>query len=646
MSSSRIFKYFAFISYSRKDIKFAEKLHRYLSYFKLPGKLCLKYPLMPKNVRPIYRDKTDLIIDNKLDETLKYRLEVSKYLIVICSENSAQTNEEGKNWIDEEVRTFLSLDPENVHRIIPVLLRDENQKDVKACMPSAIRELGLLAADVVDKGRERVFSDVIAKMLDLEPDELLDWVEREQRRRRVIARVGIGAVSCLLACGALFAWDFCRLKVHYFQDYVEYNNVPVGIHELTKEQTEKLQFHYRFTEQYYKVQSVETCNSAGKLSDAKYTWAPQRPVKLKLEYDYLEGWAKSCDYLDKSGRVVASLKYPDDELIRFVRKDDKEKEQGSDIAVERISKKMGLNLANTEIARRAKINLMKVERDSCGRMVKEMFQTSDGVECKNAEGVFGYLYERDEITGQVLKLRYLSNCGEVVSTQKGIAGYDIEYNDEGLATKLTYVNEEGNPAVNENGYSKEIYQWENKNHVQTSYADAQGNPCLTKFSIASEVYEYNEKGNIVKSITYGLDGLPCLHKDGYAGILFEYDTHGNEVKRVYLGVDGLPCLHKDGCAGILSEYDPHGNEVKRVYLGVDGQPCLHKDGYAGVLSEYDVHGSVVKRVYLGVDGLPCLHKDGYAGVLSEYNAQGNEVKRVYLGVDGQPCQHKSEPKQQ
>ena len=126
MSSSRIFKYCAFISYSSKDAKFAEKLHRYLSYFKLPSKLCQKYPQKPDNVRPIYRDKTNLIID-KLSDALKEALKVSKYLIVICSEHSAKPNEEGKNWIDEEVQDFVSFDPENVHRIIPVLLRKKNQ---------------------------------------------------------------------------------------------------------------------------------------------------------------------------------------------------------------------------------------------------------------------------------------------------------------------------------------------------------------------------------------------------------------------------------------------------------------------------------------------------------------------------------------
>ena len=129
--------------------------------------------------------------------------------------------------------------------------------------------------------------------------------------------------------------------------------------------------------------------------------------------------------MDKSGRVVASLKYPDDELIRFVREDEKGKEKGSGIAVDLISKKMGVDSGDdVSVVRKAKVNQMKVERDARGRVVKEMFQTSDGVMCKNAEGVYGYRYERDEVTGQVLKLRYLSNQGEVVATKQGIAGYD------------------------------------------------------------------------------------------------------------------------------------------------------------------------------------------------------------------------------
>ena len=76
MSSHKLYKFFAFISYSRKDAAFAEKVQSFLEHFKLPSKLCRQYPDKPKNLRPIYRDKTDLAIDN-LKDALQIGLENS-----------------------------------------------------------------------------------------------------------------------------------------------------------------------------------------------------------------------------------------------------------------------------------------------------------------------------------------------------------------------------------------------------------------------------------------------------------------------------------------------------------------------------------------------------------------------------------------
>ena len=676
MSTPRVFKFFAFISYSRKDAAFAEKLQNYLDHFKLPSQLCKKYPEKPTSVRPIYRDKTDLVID-KLNDALKSGLEVSKYLIVICSENSARPNAEGRNWIDEEVRTFVSIDPENVHRIIPILLRDKNSTDALGCMPQSIKELGLLAADIQDKGTDRVFSDVAAKMLDLGPDELWDRVGRELRRRRRVKRIAQSLAAALVAGTSFFAWDFCYPKVSYYRDYVECYNVPVGINELTQEQIAGLQFHYRFTEQFYKVQTVECCNSVGTLSEAKYAWVPERPVAMRFKHDYIYNRVLVCDYLNKQGKVVTTLNYPVDdpknEMVNFVQKDDVGKIVGSGFAVALTNRKIGA--ASDGLSSRkpkAEVTQMIMQRDNLGRVISERFLNNYGYPCQNAEGCYGHRYERDA-SGRMLKLRYLSHEGKELSTKQGIAGIDLAYNARGLAVSLTYVDEMGNAVLAKDGYACIEFEYDASGNLkQTSFRDTEGKLCLHKEGFAGQKLEYDSHGNLVRKVYYGIegepcldrnsiagarreydslgnevkcvftgtDGKPCLHKVGFAGYESEYDSRGNIVKRVFTGIDGKPCLHKDGVAGCESEYDSRGNEVKCVFTGTDGKPCLHKDGFAGWEREYDARGNEVKRVFTGTDGKPCLHKDGFAGWEREYDSRGNEVKRVYTGTDGKPCLHK------
>ncbi|MBR1979625.1 MAG: toll/interleukin-1 receptor domain-containing protein, partial [Akkermansia sp.] len=638
MLAPRIFKFFAFISYSRKDAAFANKLQRFLENFKLPAKLCKQYPGKPTNLRPIYRDKTDLGID-KLNDALQSGLDASKFLIVICSEHSAQPNDKGKNWINEEVRHFVSLDKENEHRVIPVLYRTPQSPRATECIPDAIKELEILAADVLDKGEERVFSDVVAKMLDLQPDELWDRWARTLKRRRIMRYSIMGAAASVLAGAGFFAWDFCVPKVKYYQDYVERHNIPEGISELTQKDISSRKFHYRFTEQYYKVQKVECCNSAGFPCEYKYTWMFERPVTMKLEHDYARDRVLSCDYLDKKGKVVVSLRFPDEDTITFHRKNEQGKDMGAGFAAS-FSKGLDFHFANANVTnKKAAVKRMAITRDELGQIIAERFQNDEQFPRQNEEGAYGRRYERDA-QGRVVKMRYLSHEGLDQATARGVAGYDVIYGANGLAKSLTFVGEIGKPVRNGMTPAKSVYKWTNGNNIAKLYYDEHNKPSLHTNGFASEMSEYDSRGNVVKVTFLGVDGKPCLHKDGIAGMTAEYDSRGNVVKVTSLGVDGKPCLNKDGYAGWTSEYDSRGNEVKTTFLGIDGKPCLHKDGYAGWTAEYDSRGNEVKTTLIGVDGKPCLNKDGVASITAEYDSRGNVVKVTYLGVDGKPCLNK------
>ena len=86
------YKYFAFISYSRKDSKAAAWLQKRLEWFRFPVKLVPedRRPPNPMYVRPVYRDKTSLEVTNDhYWVNIRRALEESRYLIVLCSPHSA-----------------------------------------------------------------------------------------------------------------------------------------------------------------------------------------------------------------------------------------------------------------------------------------------------------------------------------------------------------------------------------------------------------------------------------------------------------------------------------------------------------------------------------------------------------------------------
>ena len=97
------YRYFAFISFSSKDKKFAEKIHQRIINFPLPsvfrneleaanGKEC------PQCVSPLFLDITNLPAGQLLGETILQELNDSRFLLVICSPNSAKSD-----WVNQEI---------------------------------------------------------------------------------------------------------------------------------------------------------------------------------------------------------------------------------------------------------------------------------------------------------------------------------------------------------------------------------------------------------------------------------------------------------------------------------------------------------------------------------------------------------------
>lgn len=132
-------EYVAFISYNSRDEAFAQELQEYLEHYEIPDRLYEKHLLLPRHLRPIFRDRTALPIDC-LVPALKKALSSSRFLISVCSLNSAVPNDDGKHYVDAGVRFFNGLDEQNIHCIVPVMFRDKETSAV-ACLLPAVKGL-------------------------------------------------------------------------------------------------------------------------------------------------------------------------------------------------------------------------------------------------------------------------------------------------------------------------------------------------------------------------------------------------------------------------------------------------------------------------------------------------------------------------
>lgn len=106
--------YYAFISYNSADEKWAKWLQHNLEYYHIPSAWYKEYPELPKKIRPVFGYKKDLS-GTKLKKALNNELSSSKYLIVICSQDSAKAE-----WVNDEVVAFIEQGKGD--RIIPFIV--------------------------------------------------------------------------------------------------------------------------------------------------------------------------------------------------------------------------------------------------------------------------------------------------------------------------------------------------------------------------------------------------------------------------------------------------------------------------------------------------------------------------------------------
>ena len=131
-NTSQNFKYAGFISYSRKDTKWAKKIHNALERYRLPIKLEEKGQ-QKKRLGKFFRDEDELAGSSSLGASLRGALEDSKALIVICSPNAVASN-----WVNEEIRYFKSKRPSAPVFGVIVDGKPDSEDETKACFPKAL----------------------------------------------------------------------------------------------------------------------------------------------------------------------------------------------------------------------------------------------------------------------------------------------------------------------------------------------------------------------------------------------------------------------------------------------------------------------------------------------------------------------------
>jgi WD40 repeat protein len=206
--------YWAFISYSSKDRKWGQWLHKRLENYPIPkefqGAELSEGVRLGKYLRPVFRDRDELAGSSNLGPAILNALQESRYLIVLCSPNSAKSA-----WVNKEIEDFKRLcGEENILALIldgvPNASSGTAGDPSLECFPPALRyPAEPLAGDLRKEGdgRQRGFLKVLSGISQLDFDSLYRRHERAQRNRRMLA--GGFALSIIVTLSGLswFAFD-------------------------------------------------------------------------------------------------------------------------------------------------------------------------------------------------------------------------------------------------------------------------------------------------------------------------------------------------------------------------------------------------------------------------------------------------------
>ncbi len=222
-------RYWAFLSYSHTDRAWADRLHRGLETYAVPGRLVGRGTRMgpaPRRFQPVFRDRAELTADADLRARVRDALEQSAFLIVICSPAAARSP-----WVEDEIVRFKIL-----HGEAPVLAiivagapraSSVPGREDQECFPPALRvrvapdgaltgeRADPIAADVRPggDGRRLAMLKLLARMLDVGLDDLVQRdLQRRQGRLAALAGVSMAGAVAMggLAAFALISRDEAR----------------------------------------------------------------------------------------------------------------------------------------------------------------------------------------------------------------------------------------------------------------------------------------------------------------------------------------------------------------------------------------------------------------------------------------------------
>jgi tetratricopeptide (TPR) repeat protein len=253
--STQEYRYWAFISYSSQDRVWARWLHHAIETYGIPAQLVSHDTPAgepaPKRFQPLFFDRDELPASPNLGQEIENALSASRYLIVVCSPQAAQSR-----WVNREIEAFGELGRND--RILAFIVDGEpNSGGAQECFPLALRQIEPIAADARRQGDGRTNAKLklLSGMLGVSFDALKQR-DAQRQIRRLQMTVAVALVLVLAFAG--LAWYAnqqrekavaARLQAESVLEFLLYDLrealEPVGRLDIIEKVEQRVEEYYR-----------------------------------------------------------------------------------------------------------------------------------------------------------------------------------------------------------------------------------------------------------------------------------------------------------------------------------------------------------------------------------------------------------------
>lgn len=160
------------------------------------------------------------------------------------------------------------------------------------------------------------------------------------------------------------------------------------------------------------------------------------------------------------------------------------------------------------------------------------------------------------------------------------------------------------------------------NAISITYLDIKHEPMMNRYGYCTIKQSFDDKGRVIKERYFDTSKSPTLTKSWGYGCTRNYIDNGKTTIITYFDFNERPMVTEQGFSTKKRTYLSNDEDPKRIfeefYFDTENQAICLPEGYYGIRQVQDTYGRLIEMEYLDKNGELITNKDGYARLTRTY----------------------------